>query len=123
MLSALSTILMAMQAAAPTPAESPQNTSTPAPMKCEVGPAHRTLGGTQWIVYSCDDQASMVVVSAQGNPASPFYFFLKPAGGAYSVSGEGNGNKEASDAAGDALAKMTPAEFAALLAETKGNAR
>jgi len=123
LLLALSTIFMAMQADAPAAAESSQSASASAPMKCETGPAHRTFGGTQWIVYSCDDQASMVVVSAHGNPASPFFFFLKPAGAAYSVSGEGTGDKKASDAAGDALAKMTPAKLAALLAETKGSAQ
>ena len=89
-------------------------------MKCETGPANRTVGGTQWIIYSCDDDISMVVVSAEGNPASPFFFFLKPDGGTYSVSGEGTGDKRASDAAGDALAKMNQAELAALLAATKG---
>jgi hypothetical protein len=61
----------------------------------------------------------MVVVSAPGNPALPFYFLLKPNGGSYAIEGEGNGDKKASDAAGDSLSKMTPAEFAALLAATK----
>lgn len=111
-----------VQAAAFAPAEPQQATSAP-PMKCETGPIRRTFGGTQWIVYSCNDHASMVVVSAPGNPASPFVFFLKPIGGSYTVSGEGNGDKNASDAAGDALAKMTPVEFADLLATTKGSTR
>ena len=119
MLGALSIILFAMQASVSASTE-PQQAS---PMKCEIGPAQRTFGGTQWIVYSCDDQASMVVVSAQGNPASPFFFFLKPAGGTYTVSGEGNGDKKASDAAGVALVKMTPVEFTALLTATKGSIR
>jgi hypothetical protein len=92
--------------------------TSPAPMKCESGPTSRTLGGSNWLVYSCDDQASMVVVSAQGNPASPFYFFLTPSGGTYRIMGEGTGDKKASDAAGDALSKMNPADFTALLAAT-----
>jgi hypothetical protein len=123
MLSTLSMISLAVQTATLAPAEPQQATSAPPPMKCETGPARRTFGGTQWIVYSCDDHTSMVVVSAEGNPASPFYFFLKPNGGTYTVSGEGNGEKKASDAAGDALAKMTPAEFTTLLAATKGGPR
>jgi hypothetical protein len=61
----------------------------------------------------------MVIVSAQGNPASPFVFFLKPDGGGYKVAGEGNGDKTASDAAGDDISKLTPADFATLLAATK----
>lgn len=102
-------------------AEAQQTASSSPPMKCETGLANRTFGGTSWTVYSCDDQASMVVVSAQGNPASPFYFFLQPNGGTYTVTGEGNGDKKASDAAGDALSKMTPADFAELLAATKAS--
>ncbi len=92
-------------------------------MRCETGPVKRTFGGTDWIVYSCDDQASMVVVSGEGNPASPFYFVLKPAGAGYTLSGEGNGDRTASDAAGAALAKMSPAELAALLAATREHPR
>lgn len=98
--------------------------SSASTMKCETGPVPRTFGGTRWVVYSCDDLASMVVISAQGNPASPFYFFLKPKpdAGNYTITGEGNGDKKASDAAGDALSKMTPADLAALLAATKATA-
>ena len=77
------------------------------------------FGGTKWLVLSCDDQASMVVVSAQGNPASPFYFMVSPNGGSYSVSGEGNGDKAASDAAGADLSKLSPSDLALLLDATK----
>jgi hypothetical protein len=93
--------------------------ASPPRMKCQTGPVHRDFGGTNWIVYSCDDQQSMVVISAGGSPASPFYFVLKPNGGTYSITGEGTGDKKASDAAGDALSRMTPADFATLLAETR----
>lgn len=93
-----------------------------APLKCDIGPVHRTFGGTNWIVYSCADKTSMVIVSDKGNPAAPFVFVLKSEGGAYAISGEGNGESNVSDTAGDALEKMTPAEFAALLAATKAAA-
>lgn len=96
-----------------------QSASPPPPMKCETGPVTKIFGGTSWIVYSCDDQASLVVVTAQGNPASPFFFMLKPNGGTYTISGEGNGSRAASEAARNDLSKMKPADFAALLAETK----
>jgi hypothetical protein len=89
------------------------------PLKCETGPIHRTFGGTEWMVYSCNDQASMVVASAPGNPALPFYFFLKPEAGTYQISGEGAGDQRASRAAGDNLSTLTPADFASLLAATK----
>ncbi|QAY75935.1 hypothetical protein [Sphingosinicella sp. BN140058] len=94
------------------------------PMACETGRVQRRFGGTDWIVLSCADKLSMVVVSAPGNPASPFYFFLKPGrDGGYTIVGEGNGDRQASDAAGDALSKMTVAEMQALLAETRSAAR
>jgi hypothetical protein len=61
----------------------------------------------------------MVVISRKGNPASPFYFIVTPKSGKYAIYGEGTGSKAASDAAGDALSKLMPADFAALLTETK----
>lgn len=92
----------------------------PAPVQCNVGPVARELGGSDWMVLSCSDGRSMVMVSAQGNPAGPFVFFLKPLpDGAYAISGEGNGDKAASDAALEVLTHYTTADFAALLAATK----
>ena len=69
---------------------------TPPPMKCETGPVQRQFGGTDWLVYSCDDGHSMVVISSPGNPASPFYFVLTSREGTYKIYGEGNGSKAAS---------------------------
>lgn len=87
-------------------------------LRCFTGPVNRTFGGTNWLVYSCDDARSMVVVSAVENPAAPFVFYLTPDGDRYRVIGEGNGSKEASDKAGDALSSMSDADFAALLRAT-----
>jgi hypothetical protein len=91
----------------------------PSPMKCEAGPANRQLGGNPWLVYSCDDQRSMVAVAPPGNPASPFYFVLRSDAGNYKIFGEGNGDKAASDAAGDELSRMNTGDLVALLNETK----
>ena len=88
-------------------------------LRCEIGPVIRHFGGTDWLVYSCDDGRSMVVVSTEKNPAAPFYFLLTPASAGYRIDGEGNGNKQASDAAGDDLARMSAADFINLLAETR----
>lgn len=60
----------------------------------------------------------MIVVSAEKNPAAPFYFVLTPTSGAYTFNGEGSGDKAASDAAGDALARLSPRQLADLLAAT-----
>jgi hypothetical protein len=88
-------------------------------MKCETGPVDRQFGGTNWVVYSCDDQRSMVVVSVKDNPASPFYFILSPKADSYDVYGEGNGSKSASDAAGGELSRLSIEELRQLLAATR----
>lgn len=92
---------------------------SPPPMECKTGPVSRTFGGTEWIVYSCDDQSSMVLVSARGNPAFPFYFLLTREVETYRIEGEGTGDKKASDAAVGDLSKLGLTGFAALLAATK----
>ena len=91
----------------------------PPPLKCETGPVHRQYGGTDWVVYSCNDEQTMVVVSAAGNPAGPFYFLLSRRSGTYAIYGEGNGSKTASKAAGDELSQLSQATLADLLAATK----
>lgn len=88
-------------------------------MSCETGPVHRIFGQTKWLVYSCDDQASMVIVTEPGNPASPFYFMLHKQGDTYAISGEGTGDKAASDAAGKEISSMSADELVDLLADTK----
>ena len=91
----------------------------PPPLKCETGPVNRQYGGTEWVVYSCNDEQTMVVVSAADNPAGPFYFLLSRHSGTYAIYGEGNGSKAASKAAGDELSQMSQATLADLLAATK----
>lgn len=88
-------------------------------LNCEMGPVSRVFGGTEWLVYGCDDGRSMVVVSTGKNPASPFYFVLSPAADGYRIVGEGKGGKQASKAAGDDLSRLPASDFAKLLAETQ----
>jgi hypothetical protein len=88
-------------------------------MKCETGPVVRTFGKTEWAVYSCDDQGSIAVVSARGNPAAPFVFFVLREAGKYRLEGSGSGDKKASDAAADDLVKLVPADIEALVVATK----
>ena len=89
-------------------------------LKCEIGPVAKAFGGTQWLVYSCDDQKSLVVVSAEGNPAMPFYFIISEKDGTLSIYGEGAGSKESSAAAGKELETMIQSNdaVAVLIAET-----
>ncbi|GLQ97284.1 hypothetical protein GCM10007863_17040 [Dyella mobilis] len=80
-----------------------------------TGPVKKTYGKTPWLVYSCDDGQSIVVVTAPGSPAAPFYFTFN--GGR--LSGEGTGNKAATDAAYDDLQRLTDADIKALVIQTK----
>jgi hypothetical protein len=80
----------------------------PVPLACEAGPDNRNIGGHTWLVFACDDGASVVIVSAEGNPASPFFFsFIRDLSGDQRLRGEGNGDKVASKAAYDELKTWT----------------
>lgn len=89
----------------------------PANLNCKIGPVEKTYGGTRWNVYGCDDKKSVVIVTAPGNPAMPFYFFFVPNAGGYQLHGEGTGDKKATDAAYKDLAALTEADIAALVDE------
>jgi len=41
-------------------------------LKCDIGPLNKSYGGTPWLVYSCNDEQTLVFVSERGSPASPF---------------------------------------------------
>ena len=93
------------------------STSNDAPMRCDQGPLSRAFGGTNWVVYGCEDQRSVVVVSIQGNPAGPFVFIFAVKDDGYSLSGEGTGDKIASAAAFAELSKLSGDAIARLHAE------
>ena len=105
--------LLVAQAAA-----QPQHGQKPS-LQCERGPLHKNYGGSPWLVYSCSDDKTLVILSDAGNPASPFYFIIYPKDGQYSMSGEGNGSKAASDAAFEDLQKLSAKDIAAMLQATK----
>ena len=88
---------------------------------CDVGPVLKVYGGNEWNVYSCTAPDQLVVVSAPGNPAMPFYFVFYMKDGERRLSGEGNGSKEASGAAYEELKIIADSEeeIAALIAETR----
>jgi hypothetical protein len=89
------------------------------PLQCDVGPVTRVFGSTSWLVYSCSDRTSVVVLSAPGNPASSFYFVLSLEGTNYRVRGEGTGSKAATDAALKELQALSRRDVEALVRETK----
>ena len=88
-------------------------------MKCEIGPLKKVYGKTNWLVYSCTDDKTLVIVSDTGSPAMPFYFTFYIKNGSYTLSGEGTGNKAATDAAYNQLSKLKNNEISALIKQTK----
>jgi len=88
------------------------------PLKCDVGPVTKVFGAVPWLVYSCDDSTSVVLVSAPGSPATPFYFIFSLEGSAYKLRGEGTGPKAATDAALKDLQALAATDIAALRSAT-----
>jgi hypothetical protein len=84
---------------------------------------HKSYGGSQWLVYSCNDTHSLVFVSAQGSPASPFVFFALVGPKDIKLHGEGTGNKQVTDAAYKELSALTAKDLAALTAQARSVAR
>jgi hypothetical protein len=91
------------------------------PLSCTVGPIKRLYGKTQWLVYSCDDSQSVVVVTDAGSPASPFYFFFVFDGKGHELHGEGTGDKAATDAAFAELKALTESDIADLVRQTRAS--
>lgn len=96
----------------------PKDDGQPA-LSCDVGPLQRKYGGTDWVVYSCSDGRTVVIHSAAGNPAMPFYFIFFRQDERMRLYGEGTGDKKASEAAYKELEAMSERDVAALVRETK----
>jgi len=92
-------------------------------LACERGPVTKTYGKSQWLVYSCSDERTLVFISAPGSPAFPFYFSYFPEKSGYRLAGEGTGDKAATAAANKELEALTPAAIGALIQETRLKAR
>jgi hypothetical protein len=76
-------------------------------LNCTSGPLNRNYGKTRWYVYGCDDGHSIVVVTASGSPALPFYFFFVWGPKGFDLHGEGTGSKKLTDAAFEDLKTLT----------------
>jgi hypothetical protein len=94
-----------------------------APLDCSAGPLNRSFGAVPWLVYGCSDNQSVVVMSAPGSPAAPFYFMLFRKEGKYVVVGEGMGPKAVTDRAHADLMRLTEPQIQALLDSTKQAAK
>lgn len=93
------------------------------PLKCEVGPIERTYGKTQWLVYSCNDARSVVIVAAPLSPARPFVFRFLAQENGYLLQSKGTGDREYTAAAFGELKVMSMEDIRALVKLTKTSAR
>ncbi len=89
-----------------------------APLQCDIGPITKTFGSVLWLLYSCGDGKSLVVVSAPGSQAAPFYFFFSPDGQSYHLTGEGAGSKALTDAALKELQALSKTDIEGLVRQT-----
>ena len=112
MIAAAIPFLLALAAGQVAAAERPQ-------LDCHMGPVTKIYGGTEWLVYSCSDNRSIVVVAKPDNPAFEFYFILVPGADDVELYGEGVGDKAATEPAFQDLKLLSPTGVAAVVAETK----
>ena len=109
---ALAIVIIALQA--PTAARGDE-----ASQKCDVGPITRTYGNAPWLVYSCRDRHSILIVSAPGNAAMPAFFVFHPRGEGYELRNQGSANQAISAAAYAELSRLSPKQIADLIAATE----
>ena len=88
-------------------------------LRCDTGPVTEIYGKTSWLVYSCSDDRSIVVLAAPGNPATPFYFIVHPSAQGYQIEGEGTGNGAITDAAVADLKTLNERDIVKLIELTK----
>jgi hypothetical protein len=88
-------------------------------MKCNVGPVAKQYGKTSWLVYSCEDGKSILIVSAPTNKAVRFHFTFVADDDGYALHGEGQGDKKVTDAAYQELNSLVEADISALISETR----
>ncbi|MCB9975217.1 MAG: hypothetical protein H6856_06235 [Rhodospirillales bacterium] len=88
-------------------------------LNCNIGPAHKSIGETDWLVYSCGNETTLVFVSDKGSAAFPFVFTMMVQEDLLLTTGQGNGSKEATAKTYEVLKKYTLQELASLIEETK----
>jgi len=115
--SGLAALCTMMAAALPATGQEPG--AEPRSLKCDMGPLPKTYGGTDWLVFSCADNRTVLIVSAPGNPATPFYFVFSPRGNGHQLSAEGTGRRDTTTAAFIDLKLLTERDIAELIKDTK----
>ena len=114
----LDCVLVLCLAACPLIASAEPSLSYKVPLTCNRGPITKSFGKSDWLTYSCNDGKTVVLVSAPGSPAMPFYFTVFPQGDVYHVTGEGTGPKSATDPAYVELSKLSASDIQAIIKGT-----
>ena len=83
-------------------------------LKCEIGPLSKSLGGNDWLIYACQDGRSVVIAAGATNPATPFFFIVRPDRDGINLYGEGTGDKSASEPAYNELKDLKASDLRAL---------
>lgn len=89
------------------------------PAQCATGPIEKTYGGSVWLVASCSDGKSLVFVAKEGSKAAPFEFDMMYSADGWDLTGKGQGDRKATDAAYAELSKITGPQVHALVQETQ----
>ncbi|TBR36227.1 MULTISPECIES: hypothetical protein [Dyella] len=89
------------------------------PMTCKTGPVAQEFGGTHWVVYSCSDNQTVIIVAPPENPAAPQFFTVRPDGKGVLASGEGSGKQEYSSKAFADVVKLKATDLANLVERTR----
>ena len=89
------------------------------PMDCTVGPLVKTFGGSKWVVNSCTDGRTVILMAVEDSPAFPCFIKMEPSTEGYSINGRGKGDRQATNAAMDELAALSVADIEGMIDETK----
>lgn len=89
------------------------------PLSCKTGPVAQDFGGTHWVVYSCSDGQTVIIVAPPENPAAPQFFTVRPDGKGVLASGEGSGKQEYSSRAFAEVVKLKATDLANLVERTR----
>ncbi len=96
-------------------AEEPEPSVTPA--DCQLGPIEKGFGRSDWLVYGCDDGASLYILARSDNPARGSYFTFTKHEGGYSLRGEGKRKKKITKAAFEDLSFLSADDILTLYIE------
>lgn len=77
----------------------------PAAQHCPHGPLLQSFGGASWLMYGCDDAATLLIVTAPGNPAAPYAFVVRPTDAGVEVHARNGRSGRAAPAGAEAAAR------------------